>query len=446
MSVLIHPGRDSAVASKRLSGGWVDHRRTACEELAGRDRRHRQTAHAAAAASLTAIFAYAFVSLHGGLTGTIRIEHIDLDVYRLGARMALERRDLYGPLPAVGPGIDLQFTYPPIAAVLLAPLAVLPLALDGLVSIALTVTMLVLVLRTVLRAAGLAERAVLNRSVLIALPAVLILDPVRVTLADGQIDVALMGLVVWDTLGGGLRVGRSRPRGLLVGLAAAVKLTPLVFVLYFLARRERRAAATALAAFGAFTALGFMLAPGDSAHYWRHAVFETDRIGSAWYAANQSVRAVLTRFGLTGSALTLVWVLAAVAVVALAWTAMRRPGKFSAPGALIINALAELLISPISWTHLWVWIVPGLAVVHAAGERTGRRPLRILAGGAFALFALGPQWLLPHGENRELHWALWEQFLGSAYVWFALAMLITAALPRRNTSRFAAFHRPIRHA
>lgn len=107
----------------------------------------------------------------------------------------------------------------------------------------------------------------------------LILDSVRHTLVDGQIDVALMALVIADTPGGGLRIGRHRAQDVLIGLAAAVKLTPVVFVLYFLGRGERRAAASAPAA---FTALEFLLAPGDSAEYWGHAAFQTNRIGAFW--------------------------------------------------------------------------------------------------------------------------------------------------------------------
>jgi alpha-1,2-mannosyltransferase len=398
--------------------------------LYGLDHRHRREAGAALLACLIAVAAYTFVSLRGGLTRTIRIEHIDLDVYRLGARVLLDHGNLYGALPSAGPGVSLPFTYPPIAAMLLVPLALLPLALDGLVSIAITVVLLAVVLRTVLRSAGRIPGTALNWSVIVALPLALMLDPVRVTLVDGQIDVALMALVVRDTVGPGVRIGRWRPRGALVGLATAVKLTPAVFVLYFLAHRDRRAAATSLASFALFTAVGAFVAPKDSAQYWGHVVFQTGRIGAAWYTANQSLRAVLTRFGLGGAELTAAWMSACVIVLALAWVAMRRAARRSSPaGVLVPNALAELLVSPISWTHHWVWIAPSLAALDAVGRRSGLRRMRALVVPALVLFMLGPQWFFPHGDDRELRWALWEQMLGGAYVWFGLLILVLAAAP-----------------
>ena len=66
------------------------------------------------------------------------------------------------------------------------------------------------------------------------LPAALFLEPVRNTLNYGQVNVALMALVAADCLAAAPRW----PRGALVGLAAAVKLTPAAFVLFFLLRRD----------------------------------------------------------------------------------------------------------------------------------------------------------------------------------------------------------------
>jgi alpha-1,2-mannosyltransferase len=353
--------------------------------------------------------------------------HIDLDVYRIGARVFLDKGDLYGVIPPTRDGTDLPFTYPPLAAVLLSPLAVLPLALDGLLATLSTVVLLIAVLRLFLRTAGLARPAV-NWVVLGILPFALLLDPVRVALVDGQIDVALMALVAWDTLGGGVRVGGRHVHGALVGLAAAVKLTPAVFVLYFLVRGERRAALVAAGSFAGFTALGFLAAPNDSTVYWTHTVFQTERIGAVWYAANQSLTAVLARTGLPQHERTALWLALSLVVLLLAWRAMRRAVAYGGDSvALVFNALAELLISPISWTHHWVWIVPGLTVFADWARRV--RVSRAVVVAGFALFAVGPQWLLPHTGDRELRWALWEQLLGGAYVWFALSVLVMATWP-----------------
>jgi alpha-1,2-mannosyltransferase len=265
--------------------------------------RSRRLTRAALLADFAAVAAYTFIALHGHIIGAIHVEHIDLNVYRAGAHALLSGGNLYGALPPAAPGVDLPFTYPPIAAMLFAPLAVLPSPLDGLLLIFTTVALLAVVMRLVLNEICPRSRARFTWAMLTVMPIALILDPVRVTLADGQIDVVLMALVSADTLGGGIRVGRYRPRGALVGLAAAVKLTPIVFVLFFLARGQRREAWTAAASFAAFTGLGALISPRNSAEYWGHDVFQTGRIGSVWYAANQSLEAVLARAGLSGRGL-----------------------------------------------------------------------------------------------------------------------------------------------
>ena len=64
------------------------------------------------------------------------------------------------------------------------------------------------------------------------------LEPVRTTLYFGQINLVLMLLVLWDTARG----ERSRLKGIGVGIAAGIKLTPAYFILYYLAARQWRAA------------------------------------------------------------------------------------------------------------------------------------------------------------------------------------------------------------
>jgi alpha-1,2-mannosyltransferase len=124
-----------------------------------------------------------------------------------------------------------------------------------------------------------------------------VLEPVRNTISYGQVNVLLTALVAADCLVPG---GRW-PRGALVGLAAAVKLTPAAFVLFFLLRRDYRAASTAALSFGVAAAAGFALAWRDSVRYWTSVVFQSGRPGNPAYAANQSLEAVLT--GRAGPAL-----------------------------------------------------------------------------------------------------------------------------------------------
>ena len=368
-------------------------------------------------------------SRHGVSFGPYRI---DLDVYRIGSAAWLRGRDLYGALPPTTSGARLPFSYAPIAAVLLAPLALVPMPVAVILLTTVTVALTALVLRVFLR-------SVPNGSwwsVCWLLPAALFLEPVRNTLNYGQVNVALMALVTADCLVAGPRW----PRGALVGIAAAVKLTPAGFVLFFVLRRDWRAAGLAALSFCACTGVGFLLAWRDSVEYWTSDIVQGSRPGSPAYTANQSIQGVLARAGLDphSPAGAVTWLVLSAVVVALACRGMR--GAFAASAAawaLSLNAFACLLISPISWSHHWVWgetAVLTLAILGWRGRALmpGRLSLAIAAAGA-AVFALSPQWWFPSGGNRELHWAAWEQVVGSSYVIYAAAVLLVigAAGPGR---------------
>jgi alpha-1,2-mannosyltransferase len=359
---------------------------------------------------------------------------IDLDVYRIGGQAWLRGGDLYGSLPPTRFGSRLPFSYPPFAAILLSPLALVPVAVAGTAATLATIALAALVLRVFLgsargRAAGPPGNPVSWWTVGWLLPAALFLEPARSTLDYGQVNVALMALVSADCL-----AGRARwPRGALVGVAAAVKLTPAAFVLFFLLRRDYRAAAVAAGAFAVSTGAGFLLAPRDSARYWTSVIFQAGRPGSPAYAANQSIAGVLARAGLyPRPAGVAAWLALSAVVLALACLGMRRALAGSAPAwALSLNAFAALLISPISWSHHWVWgemAVLALALHgHQHGRRPGRRVTLAAAGCGLAVFAAAPQWWFPSGSGRELRWAAWQQVAGSSYVILAAALLLLSS-------------------
>jgi alpha-1,2-mannosyltransferase len=419
----------------------------------------------------TATFFLLSYSRHGVSFGPYRI---DLNVYRIGSAVWLRGGNLYGVLPPTSIGARLPFSYPPIAAVLLAPLAVVPMpvavTLLTIVTIALTALVLRVFLRSVIatpapsRALAASPDLPAARSavassvpsaswwtVLWLLPVALFLEPVRNTLNYGQVNVALMALVSADCL-----VDAPRwPRGALVGVAAAVKLTPAAFVLFFLLRRDWRAAGLAALSFCACAGVGFLLAWHDSVEYWTSIMFQATRPGSPAYAANQSIQGVLARAGLDprSPAGAMTWLVLSAVAIAVACLGMRRAFAASADAwALSVNAFAGLLISPISWSHHWVWgeaAVLTLAILgwrgrtrdcrqdrteypgrtgrpHGAGPTRGRVWLAIAVAGA-VMFAVSPQWWFPSGGNRELHWAAWEQAVGSSYVIFAAVVLLAAA-------------------
>ncbi|WP_103339154.1 glycosyltransferase 87 family protein [Amycolatopsis sp. CA-126428] len=349
---------------------------------------------------------------------------VDLDVYRLGSAALLHGQALYGTLPPTGDGQSLLFTYPPFAAIVLAPLALLPYWAACLALTLLTLGVLAVVLVTVLRALG--ARCDWRRVAALLLAAE-VLEPVLRTLYAGQIDLLLLVLVVLDVL---VETPR-RPRGLLIGLAAAVKLTPAVFLLYFLLRRDGRAAVTAVVTFLAATAVGFLLAGADSVRYWTGALWDTGRVGEPTYAGDQSLLGLLARAGVPPEARTAWWLpLVAVVLVLTALGVRRALAAGEKIVALGLNAIGGLLVSPISWTHHWAWAVVVLLGWAELARRTRRRGYALLAGAGAVLFVAGPQWWWPRGGEVERQWTFLQQLTGNGYVLFGLAVLLTAVLVR----------------
>ncbi len=352
---------------------------------------------------------------------------IDLDVYRIGASVWRNGGDLYGTMRATRVGLSLPFTYPPIAAVFLAPLTFVPFAVATIGLTLLSIVVLVGVLAVFLRALGLPRRR-LGWALAVVMPVALFIEPVQANLSFGQVNILLMLLVTLDCL-----LPRTRwPRGLLVGVAAATKLTPAVFILFFLVRRDRRSARNAVLSFLGTTAVGFVLAGSSSVKYWTGTVFDSGRIGGVGYVGNQSVQSVLARAGLHGAPATGLWILLSIGVVALAARSMLRAFDGGQAGpALVLNAFCVLLVSPISWTHHWVWIAPALLCLVALAWRSRALAPALIAAGGLVLFCVAPMWKLPLGSDRELDWSWGQQLIGSSYVWFGLGVLIYAAFSRR---------------
>lgn len=345
---------------------------------------------------------------------------IDLDVYRIGSLTWLHGGNLYGALPRTGAGIGLPFSYPPVAAVVLSPLALVPMAVAGfaltLASIALTWVVLRVFSRSLSARLGLWW----------LVPAALELEPVRATLNFGQVNIVLMALVVADCL----HPEPRWPRGALVGLAAAVKLTPMAFILFFLIRNDRRAAGTAAVSFAAVTGAGFIVDRHDSVRYWTSVVLRISRPGSPAFVSNQAISGVLARSGLDphGQGGSAAWLALSVAVVVVAVIGMRRALAGGEPAwALSVNALAALLISPISWSHHWVWAAPALMCLAVTGRRHSWPGGVAAAWAGLVLFEASPMWLLPRsGTAGELGWAWWEQVIGDSYVIFGALVLVLA--------------------
>jgi alpha-1,2-mannosyltransferase len=201
---------------------------------------------------------------------------IDLAVYRSGGLALRHGEPLYSAHPD---GSLLPFTYPPFAGLLCVPLAVLDWTAARVAITALSLAALVLAAHLSVHSAGLRVPGATTAAV----GAGLLLEPVRATLSFGQVNLLVMALVLTDLTA---RTHR-RSCGVLVGIAAGIKLTPLIFLPYLLLTGRRRAAGVALASFAGTVLAGWLVLPAESARYWLHLVAEPDRVGGVGYSGNQ---------------------------------------------------------------------------------------------------------------------------------------------------------------
>jgi alpha-1,2-mannosyltransferase len=214
------------------------------------------------------------------------LNFFDLHVYRGAARLLLDGRSIYGgPIWKWAP-----FTYPPIAAVFFAPLALLPLAVDEVLVTGLGIVALFAVLSLAMRLSARNDsrrEPAWPRSPLIpfAMAAALWLEPITSTLGYGQVNLLIALLVVWDLR----RCDSARGKGALIGIAAGLKLTPLIFVPYLLCSRRPRAACVALGTFAATIAAGYAVLPADSARFWGDGLFlDPQRVGGSYVPASST--------------------------------------------------------------------------------------------------------------------------------------------------------------
>ncbi|HEX7661098.1 MAG TPA: glycosyltransferase 87 family protein [Pseudonocardiaceae bacterium] len=312
---------------------------------------------------------------------------LDLRVYRAGGQALLAGTPLYAG-PVFG-GLD--FTYPPLAALVFVPLALLPMPVTHLLVTAGNLAALWFVVSRSLRMLGVppGPRAV-SLTLLIA-GCLFWVDAVRTTFYLGQVNLALLALLLWDL---------SRPRerrglGIGVGIAAGIKLTPLIFVPYLLVTRRFRAAGVAMATFLCTVLLGFVAVPADATTYWLTGTFaHVSRVFPDLDSAhNQSVRGLISRTlgdGAFAASLWLVVVLVLVAgTITLAARASRQGNELL---AITLCGMCGVAVPPFSWNHHWVWLVP-LAVLLVHRLLLVPAPDRVRWLPAAALFPLTLPWL-----------------------------------------------------
>ena len=366
--------------------------------------------------------------------------------------------------------VALKFTYTPFAALFFAVVSFVPWSvLPRLVQVANLIFLFIAAWCT-MGALGYRDRRVRLGGALLGFAVGLLTEPVFRTLYLGQINLLLMAAIIWD-----LNLPDNRRwKGVATGLAAAIKLTPLVFIPYLFLTKKYRAAWVVTGTFLATIVLGFVLLGHESKDFWLHGLFINDgRTGFVGFTGNQSLRALTTRLAGSIHAGSVPWVLLAlVATVVglLAAAILDRAGHRML--GLLTAALVGLLDSPISWDHHWVWVVPGMMVAGHYAVRAWQAGSRLVSVGCGAVAAAlllifaawpGSLWGVPtagpgnftkgliwagpyskvtqfvlHGDLpsfKEYHWAGLQNLSGNAYVLAGIALLILLVMVALRSRR-----------
>jgi alpha-1,2-mannosyltransferase len=425
-----------------------------------------------AIAFFAVILSWVIYAVVSGRSGAL--DEVDLTVYRDGGLIVRHVRPYYDP-HAYAPLYDwggysslaLKFTYPPFAAVAFALVSILPDRVMVVCSVVGNMLALVAALWFTFGGLGYRDRRVRLGATLVAAAVTFWLQPVVRTIYLGQVNLILMAMIMWDLCQADTtKNGKVRWwQGFATGIAAGVKLTPLIFIPYLLLTRKFRVAAGTVAGFLFTVVVGFIFLPHDSSKWWLHGLIWTDgsRAGFIAWAGNQSLHALTSRLMGSVAAGQTAWIIASALAFALGMTAA---WLFDRGGhrvvAILVTALTGLLISPISWDHHWVWIALAVAVTgHYAIQYRRRglvstaRWLWVLVAGmilAFAAwpdaiftsarnlgkFSLGWLWLQKntnpilytrYGDQSwfpEYHWHGFQLLWGNAYILSGMALLLIA--------------------
>jgi alpha-1,2-mannosyltransferase len=236
------------------------------------------------------------------------------------------------------------------------------------------------------------------------------MEPALVSLQQGQIELVLMALIAWDLC----QPDTRRWKGIGVGVTAAIKLVPLIFIVYLVLAGKLRQAAVAAAVFAGTALAGFVILPRESVNFWltgyflHSGNFPAISLGSL---RNQSLLAMLLRVPGVSPPATALWLAAAAAVGCLGLAAATLLARSGQPTAgWITCGVTGVLLSPISWDNHWVWVVPMLVLLTdraIAARRTARRAAQLACWAAATVLAAvfadwpaqltGPAAFVPHG-------------------------------------------------
>ncbi|KZS72526.1 mannosyltransferase [Mycobacterium kansasii] len=376
--------------------------------------------------SVAARFAWTYLAPNGA-------NFVDLHVYVGGAAALDHPGTLYSYVYAdQTPDFPLPFTYPPFAAVVFYPLHLLPFGLLALLWQIATMAALYGSVRISQRLLGVpAGRG--HRATMLWTAIAVWLEPLRSTFDYGQINVLLMLAALWAVY-----TTRRWLSGVLVGVAAGSKLTPAITAIYFVGVRRWLAAACSAMVFVASVGVSVLIVGDQARYYFTDLLGDARRVGPVATSFNQSWRGAISRIlghdaGL--GPLVLAAIAATAVLAVLAWRALDPSDQL---GKLLVVELFGLLLSPISWTHHWVWLVPLMIWLLQGpllqGPLRQRPGSRVIGWGWLALTIIGVPWLLSFAQPTI--WVISRPwYLAWAGLVYPVATLATLAWVAATRSR-----------
>ena len=167
----------------------------------------------------------------------------------------------------------------------------------------------------------------------------------------------------------------------------------MIFIPYLLFTRRVKAAAVSALTFAVTVGLGFALLPHASAFYWGGQITRPGR--KPFHLLDQSLNGVILRLTHAGPDARAYWLVAAVVVgiagLATSILASRRGHELL---GLVACAATGLLVSPVTWSHHYVYVVPAFVLAAYGPRRLGYRIL-----GAALVVGLFGWWPVPIGHQ-----------------------------------------------
>ena len=345
-------------------------------------------------------------------------QQVDLSTYLLGGAHAAGD-DLFSVTLAKD---GLGFTYPPFSALLFSPFAHAPVRLAEVVFSWANLAAVCALVAACLRAVcDQLDRRTITWWALVLLVPVVMFDPVRQTFLLGQVNIFLALIVVAD-----MTLDLPIPRGILVGLAAAIKLTPLILVPYLFLTRQGRAGVRAIASFAVAALLALAVNASTSLAYWTHYIRDPQRAGMLSWIGNQGVLGALERMvGHTVTTPTTFVIVLSVGTVGLVVAAGAYRRSSPVLGFLVVEA-TESLANPVSWSHHFIWVVLLVAWLALAPDRPRYGEWCALA--VSVLFWAAPVWWVPHGPAVAFAGRGWLIPLSDAYALLCIALVVGAGV------------------